>query len=378
MTRPAVPSRLDLTVAVLAALCGVTVVLVRDEGGAAVHGVPVELLAQVLASMALLLRSSFPGPVLLATTLLCWVSPAPAALVAAHSTGREVASTRASALWIAAAALLVGPVEAFTAPHVVPAATVAYVVAILVPWLIGRADRDTQRRAAEAAVRATRAQDRAAETARTAERERLTRETHDTVAHRISVIVLTANLLETSDPSPAVHEAAERIRHEGRLATDDLREVFGLERRYPPDDDPDDVLAVLSRLTQEARAVGQPIELDVQVSADELRGAAGSVVTLVVREALTNATAHSPGAATRVVVRSADRDRLQVVVRNDPPAHGVVRGPGQGAGLAGMADRVRSAGGTTTAAATGDGGFLVEAFLPRSPRALEPTSPEAT
>jgi signal transduction histidine kinase len=67
-----------------------------------------------------------------------------------------------------------------------------------------------------------------------------------------------------------------------------------------------------------------------------------------VQEGLTNARKHAPHAPVTVVVRG-DADRLRVEVTN-PVALGVTASeiPGAGAGLAGLAERVRIDGGDLT------------------------------
>jgi hypothetical protein len=83
----------------------------------------------------------------------------------------------------------------------------------------------------------------------------------------------------------------------------------------------------------------------------------------VVQEALTNAAKHAPGAAVEVrVVR--DNDTVTTTVRNFRPT-----GPSPGlasgrAGLVGLDERVRLAGGTLSHGPVADGGFIVTARLP--------------
>ena len=102
----------------------------------------------------------------------------------------------------------------------------------------------------------------------------------------------------------------------------------------------------------------------MQLVVDEHLGGLGATRGLaayrIVQEALTNATRHAPGQP--VVVQVAPtRDGTTVTVHNDGPA---VPAPTPGAGLLGMRERAESLGGHLTAGPT-DGGWLVEAVLPR-------------
>jgi hypothetical protein len=83
----------------------------------------------------------------------------------------------------------------------------------------------------------------------------------------------------------------------------------------------------------------------------------------VVQEALTNAAKHAPGAAVEVsVVR--DEDAVTTTVCNARPtgsSPGLVSGR---AGLVGLDERVRLAGGTLSHGPSADGGFMVVARMP--------------
>ena len=81
------------------------------------------------------------------------------------------------------------------------------------------------------------------------------------------------------------------------------------------------------------------------------------------QEALTNAMRHAAGAPTRVTV-DAGGATLAVHVTNDAGRSAEPSRPGGGSGLAGLAERVRRAGGTFRASATPGGGFEVRAEIP--------------
>jgi signal transduction histidine kinase len=85
-----------------------------------------------------------------------------------------------------------------------------------------------------------------------------------------------------------------------------------------------------------------------------------------VQESLTNALKHGGAAARAAVVLDWRGPGLALLVRSSGRAplvtHGAV--PGPGAGIPGMRERARIAGGWLTAEPDADGEFVVTAFLP--------------
>jgi signal transduction histidine kinase len=100
----------------------------------------------------------------------------------------------------------------------------------------------------------------------------------------------------------------------------------------------------------------------------------GRTMFRVVQEALTNVHKHARGAATRVHVRAVPGHRLDVEVANRRPVGTDIEPllPGTGAGLAGITERVRLAGGAVWAGPTDDG-FLLRATIPWPAPAVAPT-----
>ncbi|WP_157802294.1 sensor histidine kinase [Diaminobutyricimonas aerilata] len=194
---------------------------------------------------------------------------------------------------------------------------------------------------------------------RRAERERIAREMHDVLAHRISLLSVHAGALEYRssgrDPdaralrADEVHGAAMVIRENAHRAIDDLREVLSVLR----DGGEVDELGVspaqptaedLPALLDDARAAGQRVMARVSIPPTVPDGAQRTVYR-VVQEGLTNARKHAPGSVVEVCVHP-DRDAVVVTVVNPAPV-GVTESeiPGAGAGLVGLAERVRLAGG---------------------------------
>lgn len=210
------------------------------------------------------------------------------------------------------------------------------------------------------AQRAERDQAHKVEEARSAERTRIAREMHDTLAHRLTLLATTAGALEyRSDLSPAqVQAAAGVVRASAGEALEDLRTVIGVLRETPDERRPMPSLADLSALVAQERAAGSVVSLDVPDVV--VPAAVGLAVYRTCQEGLTNARRHAPGSAVDVVVRRLD-DGLRVRVANGRGGRGL--GPGTGTGLVGLTERIELLGGTVSAASTSDG-FALEAWLP--------------
>jgi signal transduction histidine kinase len=113
-----------------------------------------------------------------------------------------------------------------------------------------------------------------------------------------------------------------------------------------------------------ARDVGQPVEAVVAAAHREPPDPAERTAVRVVREGLTNAVRHAPGAGTRVLVEETGPELHVQVLTDEPRAapSGLTTG---GTGLLGLRERVGLLGGRLDAGPTPTGGFLLDARLPR-------------
>src|SRR3954452_11387187 len=126
-------------------------------------------------------------------------------------------------------------------------------------------------RARRELVRSLRAQaDRAADEARAAERQRIAREMHDVLAHRLSLLSVHAGALEFHSDAPAeeVAEAAGVIRESAKTALEEVRGVIGVLREdggaaltAPPQP----TLADLAALIEESRAAGMRVTARIEL-----------------------------------------------------------------------------------------------------------------
>jgi signal transduction histidine kinase len=214
-----------------------------------------------------------------------------------------------------------------------------------------------------------------AEQARAEERARLAGEMHDVVTHRVSLMVLQAGALSVTATDDATRQAAEELRAAGVQALDELRDLVGI-LRTAPEDDQAPASSGLAELVAESTAVGTPAELVEQGDPALASPVVGRTAYRIVREALTNVRKHAPGA--HVVVRvSYDESQVRLSVRNTAvtaPPDGALAATGSGIGLASLRQRIELVRGTLRAAGTPDGGFCLEATMPSYVPTAEPAA----
>ncbi|GIG66711.1 sensor histidine kinase [Phytomonospora endophytica] len=327
------------------------------------------------ACAALWFRRGWPVPVGVVTVLASAV--APAAAIAAGVAMYTVALYRRFPLAAAVCALAV---PAAAVRHLLRPVTFlpltawvlvnALAALTLLAWgMFARARRQLMLSLAERARRAEAEQRERAARVRRLERERIAREMHDVLAHRLSLLSLQAGALEygSADAADSVSGAARVIRAGAHQALEDLRDVIVVLR----DDHDEDAVTAQPRLTdvptlvEESRSAGAEVRLDDRViDAEAVPERAGRAVYQVVREALTNARKHAPGRPVAVVIDGSAGSGLTVEVRNPLPAPGAVTAiPGTGTGLVGLGERVLLAGGRL-AHGPDDGDFRVHVWLP--------------
>ncbi len=230
------------------------------------------------------------------------------------------------------------------------------------------------------AERAERSREEHASHARIAERQRIAREMHDVLAHRLSLLSVQAGALEvTPSAAPgdaAATEAAAAIRATTHLALQELRSIVRVLRDddEPANAPPQPVAADLPALVAEASATST-----IRADWDDVELAAvppdtGRTLYRIVQEGLTNARKHAPGSAVEVTVDGTPDRGLSVTVTSwlppGQPAPGpdVAAGTSSGAGLIGLRERAALAGGHIEAAVTGGNRFRLSGWLPWADR----------
>jgi signal transduction histidine kinase len=200
--------------------------------------------------------------------------------------------------------------------------------------------------------------------ARAEERNRISRDLHDVIAHSLTVSllhVMSARLAVESDPGDAARSLAEAERL-GRESLAEVRQVVGHLRAYGGVADLDRTLPQpgatgVPSLVQRFQAAGADVTLTVDGDAERLPATVGLAVYRILQEALTNVIRHAPGAPTSARLVVSERDAMLTVDSLGKP------GAGRGHGVAGMRERAESIGGSCSAGPSG-AGWLVRASFP--------------
>jgi signal transduction histidine kinase len=251
---------------------------------------------------------------------------------------------------------------------------IACVAAVLAWGMFVRARRQLAQSLRE---RARRAESERVAQARQHERDRIAREMHDVLAHRLSLLSLHAGALELRPNGPAgeIARAAGVIRESAHQALEDLREVIGVLRADRDGDDfaedalqrPQPSLVDLHELIDESRRAGMRVVLERRVADPAaVPEAIGRSAYRIVQEGLTNARKHAEGAEVSVTVRGTRGDGLTVEICNPWPSHDArtTTIPGAGSGIIGLAERASLAGGRLEHGRTPAGDFRLWAWLP--------------
>ncbi len=187
------------------------------------------------------------------------------------------------------------------------------------------------------------------------ERERFSRDLHDTLGHTLSVMVVKAAVvrrLAPTDPVAAAGHAAD-IEDVGRRAMAQLRDTV------------DGALAPSLRdELREARTALAAAGIRATVpSAPPVPTSAAAPLAWVLREAVTNVLRHSGASECRVDV-TCDGERVRLTVADDGVGGPAMSGDGgRRGGLDGLRERLAAAGGGLDAA-PGGGGFVLTAWVP--------------
>jgi signal transduction histidine kinase len=244
----------------------------------------------------------------------------------------------------------------------------AGLAAVISVFINVTARQSEQRRDALNALAATRAQ--LAETARQAgvlaERERLARELHDTVAQGfISVVTQLESAEQVLDERP--QEAHERLEIARRTARENLQELRATVRALRPDllSDAPLSLALERAAARWSATASVPVQVRVTGQALALRPDTELALLRTAQEALANVGRHA--SATRVVLSlsylgdtvtlDVDDDGVGFEKRERPLGEG-------GFGLVGMRERVEAAGGEFTIESTPGQGTCIAVSVP--------------
>ena len=201
--------------------------------------------------------------------------------------------------------------------------------------------------------------------ARAEERNRISRDLHDVIAHTLTVSllhVMSARLAVEHDPADAARALAEAERL-GRESLAEVRQVVGLLREdgatqgQPARTAPLPDVADLPTLVERFQAAGANVVMTIEGDTSRLPATVGLALYRILQEALTNVIKHAPEAPATARLAVADREATLAVDSLGAP------GTGSGHGVIGMRERAESLGGSCEAGPSG-AGWLVRARFP--------------
>ncbi|WP_125776083.1 sensor histidine kinase [Antribacter gilvus] len=350
----------------------------------------------VLSGMALAGRRRWPVPVLVVTAASSAAyyavglpdGPTWLALFVALYTVAAYGDGRRSLLMTGGTITVLTVVWLVAAADIEPRAAIGWVFfrigTSVMSTALGECVRSRQVIAAQALQRAEEAERTRDDVARArvdAERVRIAREVHDTVAHAIAIINIqsgvTAHVLDRR-PDRA-RDALEAIEQTSSRALREMRAILGVLR----DDDgraPHPGLAEIGDLADKARDAGLDLTVRTAPPGSPLPSAVEHAAYRIVQESVTNVIRHV--GPTRVTVAlTPGADSLEVRVSDDGRGPGPERDPAvrrrpgagdddgaaPGRGILGMRERCELLGGELRAGPVAGGGFEVLARLPLAP-----------
>ncbi|WP_371030653.1 sensor histidine kinase [Pseudoclavibacter sp. JSM 162008] len=200
-----------------------------------------------------------------------------------------------------------------------------------------------------------------------AERARLAREIHDTVAQGLASIQMLLHAAERADPEgPGVGH----IRLARETAAADLAETRRFIRELsPPDLDGADLEQALRRLG-EATTAAHGLRVDVRASAHPLPMPVQTALLRIAQGALANVTQHSGARRAAITLDETDAGLVFTIADDGQgfdtdAASGAARPSSDSFGLVATRDRVQQLGGTLEVESTAGRGTTLTVTLPR-------------
>jgi signal transduction histidine kinase len=322
---------------------------------------PVLLWVEVLFGLAsyvlVVLRRRAPVTIAMTVALLSafsGIAAGPATLaavsVATHRVAWSVALVGVTNVVAATTYTFYAPIELEESPWVAVVVNVVVNAAMMGWGLYIGSRRELVWTLHQRAARAEAEQELRVSRARGTERERIAREMHDVLAHRITQVSMHSGALAFRDDLAAdeLRRGLTQIQGKANEALHELRGVLGVLRdgSGEPVDQPQPRFADIEEMVVEARRSGMHVTYADRVDqgGQPLPEAAGRTVYRIVQEGLTNASKHAPGAHVTVEVHGDPEHGLDVSVSNPLGFH-PSGAPGAGLGLIGLAERAELRGG---------------------------------
>jgi signal transduction histidine kinase len=246
------------------------------------------------------------------------------------------------------------------------------VAASVMAAALGESVRSRHVIAAEALERARQAERTREDEARSrvdAERLRIAREVHDTVAHAIAIINVQAGVTAyLLDKRPeGARDALLTIEQTSAQALHEIRAVLGVLRDSESGRAPQPGLAQVNDLAAIAREAGLDIKVEMASAMEPLPSAVEHTAYRILQESITNVIRHVGPTRVTVTLRY-DADVLHVRVSDEGRDGAITQAQTPaGRGIVGMRERCGLLGGELTAGPRPGGGFEVAARLPLVP-----------
>ena len=293
------------------------------------------------------------------------------AVVAATSTWVTIADALAQPRGASFWKVLLGP--AGNSDHSLPmdlsAVEVGVVIVLQLAVSIGSGLLVRWRREAASATHAVQTERAASgrlgdEVARRQERERIAREVHDAMGHRLSLLSLHAGALEANSTDPRVAESAHLVRQSATDAMDDLRSLLQVLREPVGAEAPVVPLSELATVVRESFGAGQSLSSSIFISeAESADPALTRAVYRIVQEVLTNARKHAAGEHVFLTVEGSPAAGVVIDARNRYAGGWGAGSAGTSRGLGGITERAEVLGGRASYGLEGDM-FRVRVELP--------------
>lgn len=174
------------------------------------------------------------------------------------------------------------------------------------------------------------------------ERNRISRELHDSIGHALTVAVVQAGAARAAGDPEFTDRALGAIEDTGRAALEDLERVLGILREADRPVSSRPTLTEADRLLESARASGAKVDAELSGPLETVPGPVSREGYRILQESLTNVLRHAGGGPVQVRVAVADGS-LGLEVRN--PLTAEITGPGRGSGLRGIRERAALLGG---------------------------------
>lgn len=202
------------------------------------------------------------------------------------------------------------------------------------------------------------------------ERELLARELHDTVAHRVSAIAISAQAGSVqAKKSPDVVESFAVIEKEAKRAMAEMRWIVSQFRDDDQDDTPGEFSARLSladieQLANDSTRPSLRVDFAQSGNLENLGPSVEATAYRLAQESITNAIRHATNATSVQVSVTGESDAVRLTVSDNGDAP-TTPDTISGYGVIGMTERVALVGGSLEAGPQPGRGWLVEAVLPR-------------